>query len=209
MEAKTMEDIGEDMASNIIENIEVGQGTEPEAVADGSGVRFSKEWIAKLMELAWDIDPTYTRDAMDTIQEGWMATLKSNGKAAAREFYGLIRIAKGYARMRLSETVDVVDAERALEIWRKSLKTYATTDEGYIDLHIKQSGYTESQDELRRTIKSTVKSLADDDRGAHVQDILAHIDEENTRITMHLKSLRESGVLYRPDGDEYYRLSDE
>jgi replicative DNA helicase Mcm len=161
------------------------------------------------MKLAWDTDPTYTQEAMDTIKDGWSSTLKDNGKVAAREFYGLVRIAKGYARMRLSDTVDVVDAERALNIWRKSLRTYATTDEGYIDLHVKQNGYTEAQDDLRRTIKSTVKSLQDDDRGAHVQDILAHIEDENTRITMHLKGLRESGELYRPDRDEYYRLSDE
>ncbi|KTG09520.1 hypothetical protein AUR64_17285 [Haloprofundus marisrubri] len=212
-ESKSMADVGEDLADNLADGI-----IDAQTEADGSGEDveldsdlFDKEWFTKFIHLAWQITPIFSREATETIKRGWMETIDENGDVAAREYEALFRLSRGMARMRLSETVEAIDAERAIEVWKESLDTYAFAD-GEYDLSIKNDGLPESETSLKMDLKQAIEEREDDDhrgRGAYVHDVVdaLEVEYENERIWSRLNRMRESGLVYRPDDDDYYRVS--
>ena len=206
--SKTMDDIGDDMADSLIDGITEAQGATDGGQIERVGNRLSKDWLTQYVYLAWDIDPRYSSDALATIKEGWKAVIGDDGAASGREFESLLRLSKGLARVRLSETVDVIDAERALDVWKESLDTYALAGDGY-DLSIKNDGMTSRDTDIRQAIRTTIDERESADRGADIQDVYDALaaDYDTERVAYHVSKLREAGVIYRPDDDDHYRLS--
>lgn len=211
VQSKSMSDVGEDLADNLIDGIKAGQTR-----ADGSGdddgvadVPYDKEWLTKYIYLAWELDPQFTQDAMTSLKQGWMETVDADSEVAAREHEGLYRLARGFARMRLSETVETIDAERAIEIWKESLNTYAFADGSY-DLSIKNDGLPEEETNLKVDLRRAIESRQDDDeRGAYIHDVVDALDDdyEQERIWARVERMREAGRIYRSSrDDDYYQV---
>lgn len=82
--------------------------------------------------------------------------------AYPRQLESLIRLAEAHAKMRMSETVEVIDVEEANRIHREALKQSATDPmSGTIDLSIITTGQSEGYRKRRMEVKNTLKAIID------------------------------------------------
>ncbi len=209
-QSKSMDELGEDLADNMADGILAAQADDNSD--DNSNVAediFSKEWLTKYITLAWQINPQFGEDSLETIKRGWVNTIEDDGDVAAREQEALYRLSRGMARIRLSDTVETIDAERAIQIWKESLDTYAFAD-GQYDLSIKNDGLPESETNLRTDIRSAIEERENNDQsGAYIHDVVDSLDDdyESERIWGRINRMRESDIVYRPNDDDHYRVS--
>lgn len=81
----------------------------------------------------------------------------------ARQLEALVRLAKSNARLRLSEELTVEDAEKAIDLFRASLKQMGIEDEsGKPDIDMLMTGHSRSQREKFRKIMEIIDELEED-----------------------------------------------
>lgn len=107
--------------------------------------------------------PILTDEAMKTISEFYVG-LRDQGRgkgtyaATARQLEGLVRLSEASARVRLSDTVEIEDAERAIRLVKKSLEETVTDPEtGNIDIDIVTSGITQSKQNAISIVMRLIK----------------------------------------------------
>ena len=76
--------------------------------------------------------------------------------ATTRQIESLIRLAEAHARMRLSDRVQVQDAEEAVRLMHVATQRAATNKDGLIDFSRIQSGIDEN---VRNNIKILVEKM--------------------------------------------------
>ncbi|MFW5929068.1 MAG: minichromosome maintenance protein MCM, partial [Halobacteriota archaeon] len=97
-----------------------------------------------------EVHPTMTESARERLEEFYV-DLRASGSedvvpVTARKLEALVRLAEASARVRLSERVEVEDAERAIEVTRKSLEEVGMDpDTKEFDIDIIESGTSHSQ----------------------------------------------------------------
>merc|ERR1719381_34133 len=80
--------------------------------------------------------------------------------AFPRQLESLIRLAEAHAKLRFSNTVDLVDVEEASRLHREALKQSATDPlSGKIDVSILTTGQSEGSRKRRQMVKEGLKSL--------------------------------------------------
>lgn len=206
--SKSMAELGDTIAEGLTESILAAQG---DLAADGSGnaePSLSTDDLRKFVKFAWEIEPSLTRDALMTIHKGWVDTLPQDADLDAREYNGLLRLSRAFARMRLDDEVTVEDACDALETWRDSLETYARDDTGELDMGLMREGISEEESDLRDDIREQVGAIEEEkNRGAVMGDLFDSLDEQDGRIAASVSTLMEQGVLYEPASEGDYRVS--
>jgi len=91
--------------------------------------------LMKFINYAKRLRPNPTREALEKIKE-WWADLRNTDQAEGsiavdhRTLYDLHRMAQAYAKLDLSETVDVTHAQRAIDLLKESLKTLGMNTPG-------------------------------------------------------------------------------
>jgi len=122
--------------------------------------------------------------------------------ATVRTLDGLIRIAEASARMRLSEEVEMIDVDMAIQLIRVSLNDVGYDPEtGRLDSDWANGRGSWSQKERVEKIKGIVDSLETQDEPANVDEVLkladeAGIDSDNAENTF--DKLKQNGELYTP-----------
>lgn len=112
-----------------------------------------------------NIKPVLSEEAMDRIKKFYVE-LRLRGKQegavpiTARQIEGLVRMAEASAKIRLSETVDVSDAERAIRLMTYVLDKVSTDREtGHLDIDILSTGRPKSQLDKINTILDLAKKI--------------------------------------------------
>jgi replicative DNA helicase Mcm len=82
-----------------------------------------------------------------------------------RQLEALIRLAKAYARLRLSDRVTKEDATRAKNLVRKSLEQFGMTTEGFVDVDLIVTGMSKSQREKALRLFDIIQELEAEHRG--------------------------------------------
>jgi len=156
--------------------------------------------------------PTMGEEAKETIQDFYV-DLRSGGKGedapvpvTARKLEALVRLAEASARVRLSDTVEQADAERAVGIVRSCLEDIGLDPEtGELDADVIETGTSKSQ---RDRVKSLLDIIADIeseyDEGAPVEVVLERAEEVGiaTDKTEHeIEKLKQKGEVYEPQND--------
>ncbi|MDO8625531.1 MAG: LAGLIDADG family homing endonuclease [Candidatus Diapherotrites archaeon] len=154
-----------------------------------------------------NVFPVLTKEAIQSISE-YYVNLREQGKkegtysATHRQLEGLVRLSEASARIRLSNTVDEQDAQRAIRLLRTSLQELVTDKEtGRIDIDMITSGQTANQTQQLKTILNIVQSLAQVHDKVLIEQVLedaktAGIDKEKTREI--IGKLKRTGELYEP-----------
>ncbi len=154
-----------------------------------------------------NIFPVMSKEAIQAIGDFYIGLRdigRKEGSYAAthRQLEGLVRLAEASARIRLSDTAEKEDAERAIKLVKASLSDVVTDPEtGKIDYDIIMTGQTHTQITNMRKILSILREKAAEMDNVPLQDVLNEavsegIDKERARDL--IQKLEKNGELYRP-----------
>ncbi|MEM0438064.1 MAG: minichromosome maintenance protein MCM [Candidatus Micrarchaeia archaeon] len=154
-----------------------------------------------------NISPTLTAAAMERIQEYYVQMRKlgkSQGSVpvTARQIEGLIRMSEAAAKARLSQSVEIEDAERAIKLFDYSLHQIAMdATTGKLDIDIIATGQPKAKTEKFVLIMNIIKNLSAKYDMIDINEIKSaarefNLDENETmRI---IEALRDRGEIYIP-----------
>ncbi|MGM0372778.1 MAG: hypothetical protein ACQEQJ_09815, partial [Halobacteriota archaeon] len=156
--------------------------------------------------------PTMTEEAEERIREFYV-NLRSQGTGedspvpvTARKLEAIVRLAEASARVRLSDTVELEDADRSLEIVEKTLKEIGMDPEtGQYDADVIETGQSKSQRDRIRTIRELIADIeADFDEGAPIDEVLARaeeVDMDRSKAEHEIEKLKQKGEVYEPTNE--------
>jgi len=153
--------------------------------------------------------PTMTEEAKAELQEFYV-DLRAEGTGedapvpvTARKLEALVRLSEASARVRLSDTVEVEDAQRATEIARSSLEDIGMDPEtGEFDADVVETGTSKSQRDRIRSIKNLIAEIeAEYDEGAPADVVVERAEEEGMELSKaehEIDKLKQKGEVYEP-----------
>ena len=156
--------------------------------------------------------PTLTEQAKETIEDFYV-DLRMKGQdedapvpVTARKLEALVRLAEASARIRLSDTVEEKDADRAVDIALYCMKQIGIDPEtGEFDADVVETGQSKSQRDRIKDIKQIVKDIEQEyDEGAPVDVIIERAEEagvEQQKAEHEIEKLKTKGELYEPSHD--------
>jgi len=153
--------------------------------------------------------PTMTEEAKAEIQ-GFYVDLRAKGTGddapvpvTARKLEALVRLAEASARVRLSDTVEKEDAERATDIARSSMEDIGMDPEtGEFDADVVETGTSKSQRDRVKNILDLVDEIEEEyDEGAPVDVVVERAEEqgmEASKAEHEVEQLKQKGEVYTP-----------
>jgi replicative DNA helicase Mcm len=156
--------------------------------------------------------PTMTDEAMETIRDFYV-DLRTKGAdedapvpVTARKLEALVRLAEASARVRLSDEVEIEDAERSVKITRSCLQDIGVDPEtGQFDADVVETGQSKSQRDRIKNLKQLISEIEEDyEEGAPVDEVMARADEigmEQSKAEHEIDKLKQKGEVYEPSTD--------
>jgi replicative DNA helicase Mcm len=153
--------------------------------------------------------PTMTEEAKDLIEEFYV-DLRSKGAdedapvpVTARKLEAMVRLSEASARVRLSDTVERVDADRATDIIESCLKDIGVDPEtGQFDADVVETGTSKSQRDRIKNIKGLIADIEQEyEEGAPVEEVLDRAGEigmDPGKAEQEIEKLRTKGEVYEP-----------
>jgi len=153
--------------------------------------------------------PTMTEEAKELIEEFYV-DLRSKGAdedapvpVTARKLEAMVRLSEASARVRLSDTVEREDADRATDIVESCLKDIGVDPEtGQFDADVVETGTSKSQRDRIKNIKGLIADIEDEyQEGAPVDEILDRAGEigmDPGKAEQEIEKLRTKGEVYEP-----------
>lgn len=128
--------------------------------------------------------------------------------ATARQLEALERLCEASARLRLSETATIEDADRTIRVTESCLRNVAYDKEtGMFDTDIIASGVSKSQRDKFKLLMEIIKEITDDQPGGAPEEMILEVakaqgfDEEHVLDILH--RLMTQGQLYSPKKGAY------
>ena len=120
----------------------------------------------------------------------------------ARQLEGLVRLSEASARIRLSDEIEVFDAERVIQIADRCLKKVAYDAEtGTYDIDKLVTGVPKKRRDIARLLKETIRELADEKGMAQIADIVSTLvaaGHNKDDIQKMIDQLTKSGEAMEP-----------
>lgn len=153
-----------------------------------------------------EIRPRLAKEASAHIQQYYLEMRKMGIKQGAvpitpRQIEGLIRLAEASAKSRLSQTVELRDADIAIELNDYMLNTLAVDRSGRKDIDILQTGMPKEKVDRINLIMGIVKKLEEQEKSAKVARVLEEAEKEGVERQQAMKYINElerSGDIYSP-----------
>ncbi len=172
---------------------------------------FEPEFVRKYVAYAKNnIFPVLTPEAVEAIRDYYIRIRKQGeGEEAsvpltARQLEAFVRLAEAAARTRLSEHVDIEDADRGIRIVDYFLKKIMGGEK--FDIDVIATGISHSQRERMRMLLDIIERLSKGGRGAKEDDVLADAEDANidrAQAKEVLKRLVSDGRVYQPTVGTY------
>ena len=189
--------------------------------ANGQGPRSRAATVATPYELAFlrkfvtyvkaNVHPILTQEAEDHITAFYLDLRRPGAQEVSittRQYEGLIRLCEASARLRLSGTIAMEDARRAVAVYREFLQRVGLDHEtGRLNIDLIFSGTTKAQADRYKLIVQYVRGVAKP--GATMQMIvdamkaIGSTEEQTRKDVVHLY---EQGSLYRPGTRDHYQV---
>ena len=123
--------------------------------------------------------------------------------ATTRQLESMIRLSEAHAKMRLSETVDLIDVKEAVRLIKSAIKDYATDPiTGRIDMDMVQTGTTAAQRRMQDDLAAQVMNIVEAHNNSirfndliHSVNELSSIRVENSDLIEAIKRLQHEGKL--------------
>lgn len=120
----------------------------------------------------------------------------------------LRRLAEASARMRLSEEIEMEDAERAIELKKMHIGDVLLDQDGNID--VSKAGYSKVNS-IREAVELLLDELEPEEGGVTISEMAAKSDElsgvnlTEDNITEKIESMARAGEVYEPSTGEYIK----
>ncbi|GGO03160.1 minichromosome maintenance protein MCM [Haloarcula pellucida] len=156
--------------------------------------------------------PTMTEEAK-TVIEDFYVDLRLKGQdddapvpVTARKLEALVRLAEASARIRLSDTVEEADADRAVDIAHYCLKEIGVDPEtGEFDADVVETGTSKSQRDRIQNIRGIIADIEDEyDEGAPIDVVVERAEEvgiDESKAEHEIEKLKQKGEVYEPRTD--------
>ncbi|MFW5973959.1 MAG: minichromosome maintenance protein MCM, partial [Natrialbaceae archaeon] len=156
--------------------------------------------------------PRMTEEAREAIRDFYV-DLRSKGTdedapvpVTARKLEGLVRLSEASARVRLSDTVELEDAERVIAIVRSCMQDIGVDPEtGEFDADIVEAGTSKSQRDRIKNIKQLISDVEEEyDEGAPIDVVLeraAEVGMDESKAEHEIEKLKQKGEVYEPSTD--------
>jgi replicative DNA helicase Mcm len=156
--------------------------------------------------------PRMTDEAREAIRDFYV-DLRAKGQdedapvpVTARKLEALVRLAEASARVRLSDTVSLDDAERVIEIVRSCLQDIGVDPEtGQFDADVVETGTSKSQRDRIKNLKQLIGDIEEEyDEGAPVDVVMERADEigmDHSKAEHEIEKLKQKGEVYEPRTD--------
>ncbi|VVC02040.1 Minichromosome maintenance protein MCM [uncultured archaeon] len=153
---------------------------------DEKSVEMDPLFLRKYVSFARQrIKPVLTQAAMDRIKEFYVEIRKRGKSEGAvpvtpRQIEGLVRMAEASAKIRLSETVELSDAERAITLTNYVLdKVSRDRETGRIDADIIMTGRPKSQIDKINSVLTIVQKMQDQLGAAEIARVVEEAVHQN------------------------------
>ncbi|WP_225335774.1 minichromosome maintenance protein MCM [Halomicrobium urmianum] len=156
--------------------------------------------------------PTMTEEAKQVIEDFYV-DLRLQGTdedaavpVTARKLEAMVRLAEASARMRLSDTVEEDDAERATSITRYCMEQIGVDPEtGEFDADVVETGTSKSQRDRIQNIRGIIADIEDEyDEGAPIDVVIERAEEvgiDEPKAESEIEKLKQKGEVYEPRTD--------
>ena len=152
------------------------------------------------------ISPRITEDASKKIQEYYVELRRAGLKQGAvpitpRQIEGLIRMAEASAKTRLSETVSILDAERAINLSEFMLKTLAVDRGGRIDIDTILTGMPREKVDKINAMLGIIKQLEESEGSAKLVRVIEEAGKagiDSASASKYINELEKSGDIFSP-----------
>lgn len=194
----------EELASSEFTSEQVAEVTEE--VAPEIDAELLRKYIAHAKRSCF---PTMTEEAKELIEEFYV-DLRSKGAdedapvpVTARKLEAMVRLSEASARVRLSDTVEREDADRATDIVESCLKDIGVDPEtGQFDADVVETGTSKSQRDRIKNIKGLIADIEEEyQEGAPVEEVLDRAGEigmDPGKAEQEIEKLRTKGEVYEP-----------
>ncbi|TKX75997.1 minichromosome maintenance protein MCM [Halorubrum sp. GN11_10-6_MGM] len=194
----------EELASSEFTSEQVAEVTEE--VAPEIDAELLRKYIAHAKRSCF---PTMTEAAKEVIEEFYV-DLRSKGAdedapvpVTARKLEAMVRLSEASARVRLSDTVEREDADRATDIVESCLKDIGVDPEtGQFDADVVETGTSKSQRDRIKNIKALIADIEEEyEDGAPVDEVLDRAGEvgmDPGKAEGEIEKLRTKGEVYEP-----------
>ena len=153
--------------------------------------------------------PTMTDEAKELIEEFYV-DLRAKGSGeddpvpvTARKLEAMVRLAEASARVRLSDTVEREDADRATDIIESCLRDIGVDPEtGQFDADVVETGTSKTQRDRIKNIKGLIADVEEEyEEGAPLEEVLDRAGEigmDPGKAEAEIEKLRTKGEVYEP-----------
>jgi len=197
-------------------NPEFDQADAEKILADTNNIRpiYEKEILRKYVAYSKRIVPVLTDDATEIIQRSYLEIRKlgEGGNAVpitARQLEAFVRLSEASARARLSPTVEVQDARRAVKLVEYYLHKIVGTDDGGLDIDGIATGTSKRDRDLMPVMKELLREF-DRQEGLSMEEIVKHAEENGINETTArslIEKLARLNEVYSPKNESYRLLS--
>ena len=153
------------------------------------------------------IIPKMTREVKTALENNYCRIRGLGGEnkpvpVTVRQIEALVRLAEASAKMRLSNDVEMYDANLAIELFNACLKGIAYDPEtGVWDADAIETGTKKETRDLSLQIKQAVERFADEHGRARLDAVissLAHTLPEKDKVERMIEAMERSGELMQP-----------
>ncbi len=152
------------------------------------------------------IVPRLSDEAASRIQDYYIELRKLGSRMGTvpitpRQIEGLVRMAEASAKARLSELVELSDAERAIRLSEFMLKTLAVDRGGRRDVDILLTGMPREKVDKMNTVMGIISRLESSEGMAKLERVVEEAMKENidaVTANKYINELERSGDIFRP-----------
>ena len=166
-----------------------------------------------------NVNPQLTDEAIDVLREFYVNTRNSNTEEqspvpiTARQLEAIIRLAEASAKLKLKDTVDREDAERAVKLQMACLKEVGVDPEtGEIDADIVSGGTPKSDRDKIQKVTEEIALLEEEYAGnAPLNVLLSNMSDKydlsEDKVENILRNLKQKGIIYEPNTGYFRRVT--
>ncbi len=165
-----------------------------------------------------NINPRLTEEANEVLKEFYVSTRNSNPEEqgavpiTARQLEAIIRLSEASAKIKLKETVDKEDAEKAVRLQLACLKEVGVDPEtGELDADIVSGGTPKSDRDKIQRVTEEIKHLEEEFAGdAPLNVLISNMSEKygvsEDKTEQIVRNLIQKGVIYQPTTGYFRRV---
>ena len=173
---------------------------------------YDVEILRKYVAYSKRLNPIMTDSAFKIIEDSYMRIRSSSNRGnsvpiTARQLEAFVRLSEASAKMRLSDTVTDIDANRAVDLVEYYLRKIAG-DDGGLDIDRIASGTTNKDRSAIKTVK-TILSTHGGDTGLSLDELIQHGSNEGiseSELESVLNKLQSKAEVIKTPSGKYKRV---